>query len=341
MDSNITIRQITSPDIWNSYITDKEYSLHTQSWGYGDFYESIGERVYVFGVYLHDELVGGTLCVTIHARRGNFLYLPYGPIVNDNTYIKPLIEYLKFFAVEIGLDFIRMSPFIAKNDELEDIFVDLGFHNSPMHILAEHTWMLNLEHTEQNIFSTMNKNHRNLVSRCNREGAYVEITEDISRLPEFHAILDKTAKRHRFVRFSRDYIDKEFRTAGTYGKAKLLLGYLPDGVLDAVAIVYLFGNTCAYRHGASIGRDKKIPVSYLVQWEAIRQAKKNGALFYNFWGIAPSDAGPKHPFHGITHFKKGFGGFPIDLIHCQDLPLNLKYWITWVIEMLRKSKRGF
>jgi len=63
--------------------------------------------------------------------------------------------------------------------------------------------------------------------------------------------------------------------------------------------------------------------------------------FYNFWGIAPDGSSPKHPFAGITHFKKGFGGKQIDLLRCQDLPLAPKYYINWGVETLRRLKRGF
>jgi lipid II:glycine glycyltransferase (peptidoglycan interpeptide bridge formation enzyme) len=62
--------------------------------------------------------------------------------------------------------------------------------------------------------------------------------------------------------------------------------------------------------------------------------------FYNFWGIA-KEGDKKHPFYGITHFKKGFGGFEKDLLPAHDLKVSFKYWIDYVIETLRRIKRGF
>ena len=97
----------------------------------------------------------------------------------------------------------------------------------------------------------------------------------------------------------------------------------------------------AYRHSASLNKNPKLPSSYLIQWEAILESKHRNKKYYNFWGIAPNDSKKSHPFAGITHFKKGFGGFQKNLLHCQDLPITKKYYITFIIEMARKIKRGF
>ncbi len=121
----------------------------------------------------------------------------------------------------------------------------------------------------------------------------------------------------------------------------LLLGYLPDGTLDSGAVIMSYGTMACYRHGASLGLDKRVPTSYLVQWRAIQEAKRRGCHWYNLWGVAPEGSSKKHPFFGITHFKKGFGGVQKDLLHCQDLPLRPGYWVNWTIETIRRMKRGF
>ena len=76
-------------------------------------------------------------------------------------------------------------------------------------------------------------------------------------------------------------------------------------------------------------------------WESIKEAKNRGMKYYNFWGIAPDKARKNHPFYGITHFKKGFGGYKKELLPAQDLPVSVKYWFNWVIETFRSIKRGF
>jgi lipid II:glycine glycyltransferase (peptidoglycan interpeptide bridge formation enzyme) len=40
----------------------------------------------------------------------------------------------------------------------------------------------------------------------------------------------------------------------------------------------------------------------------MRLARERGVRVHDLWGIAPPDAGPAHPWHGVGLFKKGFGG---------------------------------
>jgi len=59
-----------------------------------------------------------------------------------------------------------------------------------------------------------------------------------------------------------------------------------------------------------------------------------------FWGIAPENR-PKHPWTGLTLFKTGFGGYKEEYLHCQDLPVTLKYWLNYTVEKMRRIKRGY
>jgi len=100
------------------------------------------------------------------------------------------------------------------------------------------------------------------------------------------------------------------------------------------------GEYAFYHHGASQNTYPKIPTAYAVQWAAIREAKKRGIKLYNFWGIAPDENDKKHPWAGLTLFKKGFGGYRTNYLHAQDLPLSWKYWISWSIELIRRKMRN-
>jgi lipid II:glycine glycyltransferase (peptidoglycan interpeptide bridge formation enzyme) len=79
-------------------------------------------------------------------------------------------------------------------------------------------------------------------------------------------------------------------------------------------------------------------VNYLLQWEAIKEAKKRNMQTYNFWGISPNE-NPNHRFSGVTKFKIGFGGSRVDYLHAHDLPISSWYWAVYLLESLRKSSR--
>lgn len=337
------IKQIENKKEWEEFILKQPDTLFVQSFQYGEFYKRIGENYWIFGLYESGNLIGGALVVSVHAKRGNFLFIPYGPILDfgDNSKLKEFTDFIKKFAKENNYDFIRISPFIDDNEHNKKIFKSVGFKDAPIHILAETTWILNLEPTEEELFSKMNKNHRNLISRCQREDVFIDKSITEKALNDFNNLHDITAKRHNFHRFSKNYISEEFLSFKDSDQTLIFNGYLKDKQLDSSAIIMLYGNTAVYRHGASSNLIKQISTSYLLQWEAIKEAKRRGLKYYNFWGIAPENSSTKHPFKGITHFKKGFGGFQKDLLHCQDLSISWRYKINWLIETLRSIKRGF
>jgi lipid II:glycine glycyltransferase (peptidoglycan interpeptide bridge formation enzyme) len=208
-------------------------------------------------------------------------------------------------------------------------------------MLAETTWLLDVQHTDDELFAGMKKNHRNLIRRCEREGVRIVQTTDTAALQRLNDMHDATAVKHNFHRFSRTYIDAEFAAYARAGDAVIFEAYLPDGTLDASSIIMFAGTMGAYRHSASRNTNPKLPTSYLIQWHALTESRRRGKTAYNFWGIAPDDAPGSHPFAGITHFKKGFGGYHKDLVHCMDLPITWRYWQTWVVETVRRIKRGF
>jgi lipid II:glycine glycyltransferase (peptidoglycan interpeptide bridge formation enzyme) len=330
------VRTVEQTDIWDAFVKKQPYTLFVQSSRYGDFYRAMGERAWIFGIFEGDELVGGSLAVSTHAKRGSFLYLPYGPIHPTPEFF----SFLREFARGEGLHFIRISPFLDDTDEHRILFRNAGFRNAPIHALAENTWLLSVRPEEDALLAAMKKNHRNLVHRCEREGVRVSFSSDPSALRRFNDMHDATAARHGFHRFSKGYIEKEFH-AFAPDNAVIAEAHLPDGTLDAAAIIMVYGSMACYRHGASYGRERKLPTSYMLQWEVIREVKRRGFHWYNFWGIAAENAKPSHPFYGLSHFKRGFGGVPKPLLPCQDLPLSSRYWVNWAVETLRRVKRGF
>lgn len=345
---NFRLEQKLDPQIWEAWLLKQPYPIFVQSPAYGQFYQAMGEKSQLWGVYdEQDRLIAGTLLISVHARRGNFWLLPYGPVIADGTgpaEVQAIFAFLTYAlkkeARAAGLDFVRISPFWWRENKMfARCFAHNEYRRAPMHVLAENTWLLDINPPAETLFKNMEKNHRNLIKRCENEGVKIVISHDAEALADFNRLHDVTASRHKFHRFSKKYITEEFLAMGD--NAAVIRAYLPDGRLDAAGIFMFYGQMSAYRHGASLMLDKRLPTSYAVQWAAIQEAQKRGCTTHNFWGIAPDGANKKHPFFGITHFKKGFGGYALDLIPCQDLPVSVKYYFTWIIEKIRSIRRGF
>lgn len=317
--------------------------LHSRNWG--EFNENLGNKVFYLGVYDESELIGVALIIKIQARRGNFLFCPHGPIIkiqNAKSKIQNiaefLIDYLKNLAEKENCAFIRFSPLTLKTSENEKIFNDLGFRRAPIHMHAELVWMLDLIPSEEELLKNMRKNTRYYVKKAASEGVKIIKSDNPEDVKIFEKLYSETADRHHFIPFSEDYLKKEFGAFIKDNQALLFFAEYKNEIIAGAMIIF-YGNSAFYHHGASSPKYSKSSAPYLLQWEIIREAKNRGCQFYNFWGIAPENS-PKHPWAGLTFFKKGFGGFSEEYVPAMDFVVKYSYWYTYLIEKIRRIKRN-
>ena len=263
-----------------------------------------------------------------------------------------------------------------RNNENMRIFKNLGFRNAPIHMHPELTWELDITPSEEEILMKMRKTTRYLIRQAEKNkdieiiqspasaeaSAYAKASADRSAgkqnlkdIEKFNNLYQETVDRHHFVPFSLNYLENEFLAFNKDNQISIFLGKYKKEIVSSGIFIF-WQNIGFYHHGASSLKYPKIPVSYLLQWKAIQEAKKRGCKAYNFWGIAPITldsprtkaklgAGQglqssKHPWAGLTLFKMGFGGYKKEYLKTQDLPLSFKYWLTYIFEKLRKQKRG-
>jgi lipid II:glycine glycyltransferase (peptidoglycan interpeptide bridge formation enzyme) len=332
------LKQIDSKDLWEEFLLAHCPQALFQSWEWGEVQKMAGQSVHRFGFYKNSVLLGIAQVFVVKARRGTFLHVRHGPVWKENTISnwRELITLLAPLAHSEKAWFIRMSPLIENSDEISKQFLSLGFRPAPIHAMdAEYCWVLDIDKSEDELLADMRKTTRYEIRHAQKLGIGILSTTGKNKLKDFYALYDETAKRHGFVQHQG--LEEEFEVFGREKKALLYLATYNRQTI-AGSIILFYGNQAIYHHGASI--TSKIPASYLIQWEAIREAKKRGITLYNFWGIAPEES-PKHPWRGITLFKKGFGGRIVNYIHAQDFAYSPLYIIPKSIETVRRKLRGY
>lgn len=322
------LKEINEKTVWEDFLGKIEEKTFLQSWNWGEFQKELGNKIWRFGVY-EKELIGVSLVVKIKARRGTFLFLPHGPLCLEKKkeVLSLIIEKLK----KEKVDFIRIAPLWEESKKT--IFKD--FRPAPIHMHPEITWVLDITPSEEKLLIGMRKTTRYLIKQGIKNGD-LEISKS-KDIKTFNDLYLKVAKRHNFVPFSLEFLKKQFSIFSSDNQIEMFLGKYKDEVLASAIVVY-WQDKAFYHHGATAV--SKIPASYLLQWEAIKEAKKRGCKEYNFWGVVPEEASRNHPWRGLTLFKKGFGGCMKKYVKTQDLVLNKKYWINWTIEKIRHRKRG-
>lgn len=358
----ITVRPATDRAAWESFLQGRPYASFLQSWTMGEVYRDIGQEPVRFEAVKDGTIVGACQAILVPARRGRHLMVQYGPQLADDAALEPLVNAVKEEATKRGCSFVRMSPF--QPDIPNSKFHIPNAVPSPMHLLSEYTWYIPLRsadrwqkgieqsapRTEESILADMRKTTRNLVGRAQREGVVVTASTDPNAdLDIYFKLQEETYKRHHFVPYRESYIRAQVKHFAPLGQAIVYVARY-NGEPVAASVHMSYAGITSYHHGASTQKYDKIPASTLLQWTAIREALERGDDIYNFWGIAPrrmNEEGkeviidPKHPFAGVTTFKTGFGGHPLPLMHCVDIPLSAMYQATRAFEFVRKWRRGF
>jgi len=339
------ISEIDDKNIWENFLLNCRDKTFLDSWNWGEFQKMMGNDIWRLGAYKENNLLSVALMIKIAARRGTFLFCPHGPIIkkhetqNKIQILGELLLELKKIAKNDGISFIRISPIWEKNEENIRIFKELGFRQAPIHMHPELTWELDITPDEEKLLIQMRKTTRYLIRHA-QKNKDIEISQSqkIEDVEIFNKIYQETVDRHHFIPFSLSYLKNEFLSFAPDNQIATFIGKYKGEIISSAMIIFWQG-IAFYHQGASSLKYSKIPVSYLLQWEAIREAKKRGCNIYNFWGIAPGND-PGHPWTGLTLFKIGFGGYKKEYVKTQDFILSSKYWLNYFVEKIRKSKRG-
>jgi lipid II:glycine glycyltransferase (peptidoglycan interpeptide bridge formation enzyme) len=380
------IKIISEKNLWQKFFDDNCSSSFLHSWEWGEFQQSLGYPIIRLGLFNDkNQLEAISLVIKIKSRRGNFLFVPHGPIIvnhltSNTKHIKKilfeLLKFLKEIAKRENYWFIRIAPIFENKNEYQKIFSDLGFKKAPIYMHAETTWELPLiNKTEEELLSSMRKTTRYLIKKAARDGVLIEKTEDPKALKIFYNLYQETAKREKFIPFSFDFIKKEFAAFSKSKNAMIFLAVInnkkpPIPVLNdlggadsdftseehahgsekrgikafidqylAASIIIFTKSAAFYHQGASL--HTKIPATYLLQWEAIKEAKNRGCLIYNFWGIYDEQRPERTPksWQGLTLFKTGFSGQIKRFLETQDYIISKKYYLTYLWEKFLMWKR--
>lgn len=340
--TNFRVEIINRREIWEKYLTVwHSKTTFVQSWSWGDFQSSLGEKTFRFAYFDKKTCVGLAQALFIRARRGHFLFVPHAPLLDwDKAEARNFVmDHLTRVARQHGAAFLRISPYLEDSPQNRSIFRQHGFVPAPIHMHPEHMWFMRVDRPANALLKGMRKGTRYGIRRAEREGVRVTLHTDIKAVEEkFYPLFMETVDRHHFVPFSLKYLKEELRIFAENNEACLFIAHYKSKVLAGALVVY-HGNSGFYHQGASTMRMSQLFAPYAVQWAAIQEAKRRGCVWYNFWGIG-GEGNPRHPWHGITFFKKGFGGMGLRLLHAQDRPLSIRYPFIYAFEQARRVKRG-
>ena len=271
---------------WDQKICDLGGGI-LQSWAWGEFQKAQGHVVHRFEdngwaaqIIEHDLMMGK-----------KYWYSPRGPVgrpIHAASYLKQQAD------KDHSVLFLRLEP-----SELMDL------QSAPKEIQPKDNWVLGLEGSEQELLVGMKAKHRYNINLASKKGVTVREAKSQDFL-EIWRLLLETAGRGGFRLHTQNYYLHMWEILGT-DKFKVMVAEY-EGEMLACVLLTFFGHTCTYLHGGSSDKNKQVMAPYILHWEAIKLAKRNGFYNYDFGGITLD---PNHVWAGITRFKVGFGGFEV------------------------------
>lgn len=268
-----------------------------------------------------------------------FFWIPYGPIFHTDDKdkkmkaLESIFEDLQRLSKNEKAIFSRIEP---KEDFAKFLHSEnlkkFRLKKSKKSFCQEHTLLLDLTQDEAALRAGMHEKGRYNIGLAQRNRVTVQRFDDLKAMGapfafnEFYKLLEKTAEAQNFRPNPKSYYETLLEFLGPKKMASLFVAQYEGRIIGGLIIIW-YNNTATYYYGASSHEDRAFMAPYLLHWEAIREAKKRGFHYYDFFGIAPPDE-KNHPLQGVTEFKKKFGGTEVrygsafDLIH-----KPLWYWL--------------
>lgn len=338
--ADITVRTIEDINEWENFLATHEEANFLQSWHWGEFNKRLGKSINRTGFYKNNKLMGVVQSVVENARRGRYLTVAGGPIIDwgDSQLVKAVFLEIRLIAKHNNCVFVRVRPQLIENEKSLNTFRENDARRAPMHLTADLTSQLDITKSDDELLTAMRKGTRYEIKKAEKLDIKVGSSKDSKQIKKFYDLQIQTAKRQHFVPFGFKFLSEQFKVFSDENKALIFTAMFENKIL-AQAFIIFYGHEAVYHYGVSTEDGRKYPGAYLLQWEAIKEAKRRGIKKYNFWGVAPEN-NKSHRFAGVSLFKRGFGGEDIQYLHAHDLVINKqKYLINFLIETIRKKVR--
>jgi peptidoglycan pentaglycine glycine transferase (the first glycine) len=307
--------------IYNDFVASSPTGHIVQSWEWGEFKDSYGNKITRLGVFENGKLLASCSYTLHKVPYTPFFvgYLPKGPTVQEGGEepLKVLLAELIRVAKSQNCLFVRLEPNFLKGGRFE-LPKQSDLITSPKTIFAPHTLTLDLTKSEEDLLKSMHEKWRYNIRLSERKGVVVEETDDINT---FIKLQRETAARDKFFLHPDSYYRQLWERLHPRGYAHLLQAE-HEGETLVSWLLFRFGDYLYYPYGASSSNKRNLMPSHAMMWAAIKLGQKLRCKTFDLWGASPEDADTNDPWAGFTSFKLGFGAQRVSFQGTYDLVLN-------------------
>lgn len=309
-----------SQEAWDEFLSShpQAHILQTSAWG--ELKASFGWSVR----WWKYQGLGAQILVRQLAPGIKLGYIPMGPIGDLSERARMgLIE----FASTLRLSILKIEPdeYLTESGAVDKL-QNLGFRASNQSIQPRRTLVVDISSEEEDILARMNQKTRYNIRLADRKGVAIRPWDDVQ---SFSNMVQETAARDDFGAHNTAYYQKAYNLFKIRDECELFVAEVEDEPLAAV-MVFSRGERAWYLFGASTGRKRNLMPNYLLQWEAMKWARRQGCRSYDLWGVPDYDQETleanftkrNDELWGVYRFKRGFGGELVRTLGAWDYPLH-------------------
>lgn len=308
---------------WNKLVAQfaPPFGAFLQSWEWGEFQRTLGFRV----ERIHEVVKGKTVIAQAIEfplpLKSSYWHVPKGPLgeASPKAAIDLLTKVLPRGA------FLKLEPTIQPR---------AGARAKDRQPSV--TTIVDLTLSAAQIAENMKAKTRYNIRLAEKKGVTASVVE-LDRFEDLVRLMQQTAERDKFSLHEVDRYKKMLEVlTEPECHAFMAMAFYEDRPLAANIMIDAFGMR-TYLHGASSNLYRNVMAPYALHDFLIRDAKAQGLLAYDFWGIAPPEAGEDHPWAGISRFKNGFGGSVVRMPGTFDISKNV---VMYNLYKIAKKLRG-
>jgi lipid II:glycine glycyltransferase (peptidoglycan interpeptide bridge formation enzyme) len=295
-----------------------EESLHfLQAPFYGHWQQASGKKVIYYLVFKASKIIGGGLAVryTLPFRNIGFFYSPYGPVmtVQSAEAYKALHNFFKAACKHHNCAFARFDNTLPTNKRIPNALA------ATANLQPRAEWLLDISQSNETLLASMHKHARYNIRLAERAKArFAVFSPEDAPFEQFYGLMHVTGERDKFSIFSQEYYQAVFNSLSSK-EAFVAICYIYDKPA-AAGLFVTFDGVVHYVFAGSSNDYRKIAPAYFLIWQAVLTAKQRNCRVLNFGGIT-DNVKNKH-LHGVTGFKKRFGGYEVTRDNPYDVVAN-------------------
>lgn len=290
-------------------------------------------------------------------KLGTMAYIPAGPLFYESEQADSdaawsinhqLWQAVDHTARKRHAAFLKVEPcdWFRPRPELTTLLQKAGLHPGFQTIQPPRTVVLDIADSDDAILKRMNQSTRYKVKLGPKKE--VTIREGSSAdVASFTTLMATTAERDAFGVHDLTYYQMAFDLFASGERCALLLASYAGKDLAGV-MVFRCGENAYYFYGASSNEERNRMPTYIAQWEAIRWAKRHGAIRYDLWGIPDVDESQleaqfeqRHDgLWGVYGAKRGYGGIVKRSLGAWDKTYNSVLYAAYRWYIMRRERES-